>query len=153
MTLFHFNSDFCSDPTAIEPQLHLKARQDPLSWYRNKRKRDRELNPVRMVVSTLFFGVHKTLFGKPRRQPIDGQGVARPYRRRQSAKHFTSKQSAKHLTNRSPTNISLRQPRRQIEYQRCTLGNRWAVWITEPAFNQIAGPRPLPLPSKANLSH
>jgi hypothetical protein len=36
---FHFNSDFCKDSRPIEPQLELKARQDPLQWYRIKRKR------------------------------------------------------------------------------------------------------------------
>jgi hypothetical protein len=45
------------------------------------------------------------------------------------------------------------KPHRQIEYQRRTGApgpplRRCAVWITEPAYYQNAGPRPLPLPSK-----
>jgi hypothetical protein len=74
---------------------------------------------------------------------IHGQGVARPYRTRQSAKHFDQN----HRTRLA--NISLCQPHRQIEYQRCTGPpvpplHRWAVWITEPPFYLNAGPRPLP---------
>jgi hypothetical protein len=50
---FDFNSDLCKDWRAIEFQQQLQASQSPPSWSRIKRKRHRELIPVRIIV----FGV------------------------------------------------------------------------------------------------
>ena len=96
-----------------------------------------------------------------------GQGVARPYRTRQSAKYFTFpwgsiiKQGA--IDGQQGAAGSYRTRQSAKHFFKTTSNDRvpevhgglhcWAVWITEHNIYQIAGPRPLPFYFQESISN